>query len=409
MRLLLKGVTPQSWMAAGLLLCSFLFLTFQGGKVALMIFIILVLLSLYLALGRWSGIARATGTRTLTNAAHETTVEAGTIVEVRIQVQIPGYWPIPYVVTRDHLQRRGGGEYVFESSFVPDWRRRGGVTYTIPPLRRGFYRFDRTECTTVDIFGLFEHKGSFTIPQTFCVLPRTVPIQEWKQFHLMIKGQHHQSVTTQALKETTQINGVREYIYGDRLSRIHWNATAKTGTWKSKEFERESLPKTYVVLDRMAAAYLDQESFELAVSVTASLFEYGRKQDLAMGLLSVGEDMHNLEPRRGRTHYQQITNHMIDVQADGTHSLLNILKEASRHMMQGCFVVIVSPQADERMMQTLNWVSQRQMIPCHILIASSQTADRREAWNSMLKARGWLSYATAELEELSVVLGGKRK
>lgn len=396
------------WYVAGLMFCSLLYLLFQGGKVAVMVFIILGLLCVYLALGRWSGIARVNGTRTLVNAANGVSLGAGTSLEVKVEVSIPGFWPIPYVSIRDRLSRKGGGDYVFETSFVPDWRRKGEVTYLTPPLDRGYYRYDQTECTTVDIFGLFEHQGSFNVPQSFRVLPRTTVIQEWKQFHQWIKGQHHQAIATQAWKETTQINGVREYIYGDRISKIHWNATAKTGTWKSKEFERESLPKTYIVLDRDASGYPHKETFELAVSVAASLLEYGLKQDMAIGLISIGSDIAILEPHRGQGHYQQMMEHLIDVQADGKHALLNILKDCARQMSRGGFAVIISPQDGEIVSAALNWINQRQMIPCHLWISTHLSMDRAERWRSMLKSRGYLGYRVNALEDLSDVLGGKK-
>ena len=63
------------------------------------------------------------------------------------------------------------------------------------------------------------------------------------------KGGFSHASAARASRETTQINGIREFLPGDRLSRIHWGATAKTGQWKSKEFEREALPRTIVLLD----------------------------------------------------------------------------------------------------------------------------------------------------------------
>ncbi len=149
----------------------------------------------------------------------------------------------------------------FEASLVPDWKRRGELEYTTPPLRRGFYHFAGTECSTEDVFGLFQHKAALELPYSVAVLPQTVAIKEWKQLHQLLNGTSHHSASTRAYRETTQLNGVREYIYGDRLSRIHWNATAKTGTWKSKEFERESLPKTVFLLDRAQSSYMNGEIF----------------------------------------------------------------------------------------------------------------------------------------------------
>ncbi len=401
--------SSRFWYFAGCYFASTLFMLFQGGKLAFMIFFIMTLLTAYLVLGRWSGIARATGSRTLLNIESDRAIEAGSSVAIKLQLHVPGFWPIPYVVIRDRLLRRGGAQSIFETSCVPDWKRRGTVEYVTQPLRRGFYHFAETECSTEDIFGMFEHSGLLAMQQSFVVKPQTIAIKEWQQFHQAFKGHHYHSTTTQALRETTQINGVREYIYGDRISRIHWNATAKSGTWKSKEFERESLPKSVVMIDRNADNYESREMFELAVSVGASLLEYGMQKDLAMGLLSVGSNAVYLEPNRMSAHYRRMNQHLIDIEADGSYSLLDILKDRARYFSQGCFFLVISSQMDDRMAQSLQWINHRQMNPCHILIGTAGRTAAAEEWLRKLRNRGMLAYAVNTLMELPGVLGGKRR
>lgn len=402
---------------ACVLTCTF-FMLFQGGKLAFMLFFIMVMLSAYLWLGKWSGINRTTGGRVLLNLNKNMSVEAGTSIAVQINLNIPGFWPIPYVMLRDRLVRRNGGELVFETSAIPDWKRRGTVEYVTKPLRRGFYHFADVECSTEDIFGLFKHNGTMSLYESFMVKPQTVAIKEWQQFHQSFKGHHYNSTTTRALRETTQINGVREYIYGDRLSRIHWNATAKTGTWKSKEFERESLPKTVVMVDRNRNNYKSKEDFELAVSVAASLMDYGSQKELAMGLLSVGANAVFMEPLRATSHYRIVNQHLIDIEADGHHPILHILKDRARHFSQGCFFVVISPQMDDSLLQALHWINHRQMNACHMLVGNPSISGNPghsvrsgdvEDWLRGIRGKGMLAYAVKELQDLPIVLGGKNR
>ncbi len=386
--------------------CSLLFLLFQGGRLSFMLFVIITFLSVYLISGQWSGILNIAGVRSLINVDPLTELKAGTPIMVQFELRIPGYWPIPYVLVKDRLIRKNGGELNFEISFVPDWRRRGVVKYQTRPLSRGLYHFAPTRCSTEDIFGLFRHSSLLSAPYSFSVAPQTVPIRNWHQFHQLYKGHHyHSTSTTRAMRETTQINGVREYIYGDRISRIHWNATARTGNWKSKEFERESLPKTMIMLDRNRDAYRTPEQFELAVSIAASLIQYAIGQDQAVGLLSVGASSIYFEPRRHAEHQKSLTRHMIEVEPDGAYPLLSILKDRARYFAQGCFFVMISPQTDESAMQALHWIYHRQMNPCHIL-ASEGKSSRDEQWMKLLENRGYLGYAVPVLQQLPKVLEG---
>ncbi|WP_248926800.1 DUF58 domain-containing protein [Paenibacillus hamazuiensis] len=398
-------LTLKIWAVGGSFIGSLCFLLFQGGKLALMLFVVVSILSVYLLLGKWSGIKKTTGTRQIMNFDHEATIEAGTSVSVQMQLHIPGVWPIPYVFVKERLFHRNGQEFPFEFTLIPDWKRRGSFEYKTPPLRRGFYTFGTTECVTEDIFGLFEHTGYLQVPHSLSVLPQTVPIREWHQFHQMMKGTNHHSSTTRAVRETTQINGVREYIYGDRISRIHWNATAKTGTWKSKEFERESLPKTYVVLDRHGKSYAGEDHFELAVSVAASLFQYGASRSFALGLISVGAATAYYEPKPGQLQQKEVMQHLIGVEADGTHPLRRVLKEHVQSLVPGSFIAVISPVEGEAALQLMSWLKQLQLNPCHIMVTGKP--ERKELWLKTLRANGFMGYAIGSLAELPVVLGGR--
>jgi uncharacterized protein (DUF58 family) len=398
-------LSKQFWAVTISFMGSLGFLLFQGGKLALMLFVIMLVLTIYLLLGQWSGIKRTQGVRNLQSAEHSSMLEAGSTLGVSIQLQIPGFWPMPYIFVKDRLFHKNGSELVFESTIVPDWRRRGEWEYRTPPLRRGSYTFDATECVTEDIFGLFEHSGMLKLPHSFVVLPQTVPIREWHQFHQMMKGTNHHSTTTRAVRETTQINGVREYMYGDRLSRIHWNATAKTGTWKSKEFERESLPKSYLVLDRQRKTYKDLDQFELAVSIAASLFQYGSARGLALGLVSTGQDDVYYEPRPGQNQQKAVQQHFIHVEADGTYSLRQVLREKVQNFVPGSFVGLITPLYGEALLPIFSWLKQLQLNPCHMWICSEH--DDKEKWLRQLHSLGITGYAIGSLQELPVVLGGR--
>ncbi|MEC0230538.1 DUF58 domain-containing protein [Paenibacillus alba] len=416
------GVRPRFpaalWLLISCFTASLLFMLFQGGKLASMLFIIVTLLSIYLLSGNWSGVRRAQGVRKLTNIGQEAHLEAGQSLQIGIGVQIPGFWPIPYIMIKDQLVRLNGEETIFEGSLVPDWKRRGELLYSTPPLRRGYYRFGRTECLTEDIFGFFQHKGRLELEQPITVYPQTVTIREWAQFHQMLKGMQHHSTTTRAHRETTQINGVREYIYGDRLSRIHWNATAKTGTWKSKEFERESLPKTIILLDRTARAYGDVAEFELAVSIAASLFRYGASRDLALGLLSNGKESTFIEAKQSQNHHKMILKHLVGVEADGYRPLNQILKEHARDLPAGCFFVLISPQKGSVMMQVLTHLDHLQMNPCHIWVHGKPSLslkpqhtekDKQEDWIKAIRSQGYMGYEVSQLTDLPNLLGGAKR
>jgi uncharacterized protein (DUF58 family) len=396
--------------AWGLVLClvsCLFFVAFQGGKLSLMLLIIMSSLSVYLGLGRWSGISSAKGKRDISGIAGGATLQAGTALRANIHVEIPGIWPIPYVTVKDKLTQFGGDTQLYEGTFVPDWKRRGDLAYVTPPLSRGLYKYETVECVTQDIFGLFEHKGMITMPLTFSVLPRTALIPEWRQLHTLFKGNRQQSSIHGTQRETTQINGVREYIYGDRLAKVHWNATARTGQWKSKEFERESLPKITIILDRQSVGYRSKEHFELAVSVASSIIGFSASRSMAAGFMSLGGKRPYIETPGGRDVRKRIQQHLIEVQPEVNGDMFRALRNRSRLPASGGLAVVVSPQRGELMLKLMKWLNVNGVSACHMWINGEASLGAKDDWPAALRSIGVTAYNIQRLEELPARLGGK--
>ncbi|HZG57147.1 DUF58 domain-containing protein [Paenibacillus sp.] len=399
--------SAKAWGLALCLISCLFFVAFQGGKLSLMLLIIISCLSVYLLMGRWSGISSARGRREIGGVAGGAMLQSGSAIKANIHVDIPGFWPIPYVTVKDKLTKLGGETHVFEGTFVPDWKRRGELTYVTPPLARGVYKYEAVECATQDIFGLFEHGGVISMPLSFSVLPRTVAIPEWRQLRTLFKGNHQQSSVNGSHRETTQINGVREYIYGDRLAKVHWRATARTGHWKSKEFERESLPKLTIVLDRQTTSYRSGEQFELAVSVAASIVQFAATRSMSVGFLSVGGGKAYAETPGGHETRRRIEQHLIEVQPDANGDPTRALRDRSRLPASGGLVVLVSPQRGEAVLKLLKWLDLGGLSACHLWINQETNAKHRDDWTAALRSVGVAAYGVQRLEELPLVLGGK--
>ncbi|OXS62555.1 hypothetical protein B1A99_01450 [Cohnella sp. CIP 111063] len=400
------------WLSAALYVTALCYLLFQGGKTSLMLFTILNALGVYLMLGRWSGIGGVQGVR-LTEAGdgQSALLTAGMRLQVKLRMQIPGFWPLPYVIVREKLVRTTGGDaQLYEMSFVPDYKRRGEVQFETAPLRRGRYQFQQTDCSTRDIFGLFEHRGSFHQPLYVQVLPRTVPLKDWRLFRRSQRGVFHHTFTSLWARETTQIDGVREYIHGDRLSRIHWNATAKTGQWKSKEFEREALPRVVFVLDRNAQSYPYADQFELAVSAAASLLELTISRGMPIGFVSAGQTERWYGEGRTPVSKDEVFQHLVDVEADGSLPIGQLLCQVAERYESGVHIVVIGSAADEQLSAAMNALESKRMVPSIIHIGHkhlpAEAAAKVRNWQLLCQAKQWEFISVNELDRLPQALGG---
>lgn len=387
---------------------TLLYVLFQGGKTSLMLFAMMSVLVLYLTLGGIVGVRRARGSRTLASEGDKPDLlQAGGHLRVKLNVTIPGFLPAPYVVVREVLQRHNGESWIFEESFVPNLRGQGELRFQTPTLERGSYRFTDTEIASEDIFGLVEHKGGFLAEGRFGVLPRAVVIPRWQLYDRRAVMAGQQTSLLHSRRETTQINGVRDYVFGDRLSRIHWNATAKTGAWKSKEFEHEALPKTVLVLDGTASAYATPAQFELAVSSAASLLGYGIRERISIGLVCLDSQSEMFLPAENLAERQQMIHYLIDINGEGRGPLIPRLEKLQRMMPRGAYFLLISPQTGSPVLETFRWAESRGMTPAHLQILSAPSERKRAEWPQELKARGIPGYRAASLQELPAVLGGE--
>lgn len=64
---------------------------------------------------------------------------------------------------------------------------------------------------------------------------------------------------------------VREYARGDAMRHVHWKSTAKTGTLMVRQYEESQTARVAVLFDAIREEYQNDDEFELAVSVAASI------------------------------------------------------------------------------------------------------------------------------------------
>lgn len=100
---------------------------------------------------------------------------------VSVELRVPGWIPLPYVIVQDGLYRFDELYSQAEAAVTLNAARHAVWTYRTPPLPRGAYHLDATTCLSKDLFGIFEQRGQFHTPSSFSILPATVPIPVWSQ------------------------------------------------------------------------------------------------------------------------------------------------------------------------------------------------------------------------------------
>jgi uncharacterized protein (DUF58 family) len=100
-------------------------------------------------------------------------------------------------------------------------------------------------------------------------------------------------MTYRLYEDPTRISGVRQYQEGDSMNRIHWRATARTGTLHSKIYEPSTVAGATLLLDFHRDSHETRHEprrSELAITAAASIANAVTLMGQQIGMITNGRD-----------------------------------------------------------------------------------------------------------------------
>jgi len=202
--------------------------------------------------------------------------------EVSTGLPIEGTVRIPHVTDREILQQR--------LTLAPFERVRR--RFLIACGRRGAYGFGPVAFRWRDAFGLSARDADLDVRDDLVVYPRVVPVIAPAPLARQVLGDR---VRRQSLfADPSRLAGVREYIPGDSLRRVHWGASARSGTLQVRRDEPTGGRRLWVIVDVETApedrwwAAGDTDAQETVVMVAASLATWAMNAGVAVGISANG-------------------------------------------------------------------------------------------------------------------------
>jgi uncharacterized protein (DUF58 family) len=387
-----------------LVLVTFSYGMFQGGFAAWFLFYATLLLALYEGLTERYALKSSTSTRRL--SSHK--LSAGQTLEVDVLVTVQGKFPLPWVVVEDSLPAR----LLLQSGsnrelHFPGFDRKLRLIYQIPNMPRGKYTLGDTHLVTGDLFGLYRKEVVHKRADEVTVYPRVVPIKYWHSVHKFNTGNSY--AQNRMTEDSANVIGVRDYAAGDRLSRIHWRASARTGSLKTKEFELHVTNDMMFFLNRDARDYrgTSPQLFELAVTVTASLAKYALQRKFSAGLVSYGRERVTIPQSRNEEHYYRLIEHLAVVQPDGEAEYRDAILREVNYLQRGSTVVLVTPVLDDELVKLIGFLEYRKIKVELFYIVGSRAVDEQDhARIGKLSTLGVHTYLLHEENDLEDAVRG---
>ncbi|GMA50334.1 hypothetical protein GCM10025857_16910 [Alicyclobacillus contaminans] len=326
------------------LAAAFVFGEVQGGFFAWFLFYVLCCIAAYEAVVAFVGLRGVTIVRHV--SAHR--LSASQPLTVSVTIRQRGLWPLLWLrvendlpaAWRMHMEPPG---HILQ----PLWRREQVVTSRVDHVRRGVYRIGGTRLETGDMFGFQRTVRMVPYVDEVLVYPQTVPVHGWTGHQAEHMG--HRQSSHRRTDESSSVMGVRDYVPGDRLSRIHWPASARRGKLQAKEFELHTASEWLFIPDLAEDSYIDldgTEAFELAMSVTASLIRHAYEQRRMFSLMMHGASLTALAPGCNEALLLRCLEALAMAANHGPADFPQTLVRLVQEIPPGTTLVVVSPRVD---------------------------------------------------------------
>jgi uncharacterized protein (DUF58 family) len=289
------------------------------------------------------------------------------------------------VVNQSNLPMAGGSRLL---TGIGAKQRRFYTARTIL-YRRGAFHLGPTSLASGDPFGLFTIRRTLPSKDTLVVLPMTVLIKDFPPPPGLLPG--GKAVRQRTVDVTPHAAGVREYVPGDPMKRIHWRTTAHRGRFMVKEFEQDPQSDIWIFLDARAEARyytseqtiqyheegwwlrrpkvdLPPDSFEYAISVAASLANYFLEDRRSVGMVSAAGKITVVNAERGERQVTKIMETLAFLQATGTMSLLSLVSLQVKLLPVGTGVIIVTSSVQPDLLLAVEDIQRRNLRPVVVMI-----------------------------------------
>lgn len=262
------------------------------------------------------------------------------------------------------------------SHVVPGLGIRGQFNWSAKTLCqvRGEFRLGPMEIATSDPFGFFMPKRQIDATERLIVYPAIVEIETFQLPMGMLSGGEAQRYITQHV--TTNAAGVRDYVPGDSINRIHWKSTARRQKLIVKEFELDPMVDIWVFLDLSLYSLVEDPEIkrtdsgaiisengdlprsteEYGIVIGASLVDYFVKSERALGFGVYTPHREIFKPERGQRQLTRIMETLAIARSQSQYTLKEMLSLEAHQFTRGTTLVIITASHNPQ------WVEEAQIL-----------------------------------------------
>lgn len=256
--------------------------------------------------------------------------------------------------------------------------------------QRGAFPLGPTRISTGDPFGIFRSSKVIASNQTLLVLPMLFEIKSFLFPPGLLPG--GQVIRRKSPDITPHAAGVREYVHGDAMKRIHWPTSIRRDQLMVKEFEQDPQAEVWLYLDSQKNVHVEKQhkldgvsvesmlfgrrpkfqlppsTLEYSISITASLAHYFIRQRRAVGYVSAGQAFTVHPAERSERQEARILETLAFVQANGDLSLAALVAAQASQLPQGSSAILITPTVRPDLLLAVDDLQRRYLRPVIVLL-----------------------------------------
>lgn len=279
--------------------------------------------------------------------------------------------PLPWIKIEDELPERltllkgktspaSDDRVALTNIFPMSMYQRVKRRFPIKCPQRGAFIFGPTRIQSGDLFGFFRRHMEIDKLDYLLVYPRLVPLEKLgipsQQLFGDIRLKHH------LFQDPVLTAGVREYVSGDALKRIHWKSTARLGRLQTKVYEPTTTIDISIFLDvRTLKAPLWGSVYqlqELGIITAASVSQHALNAGFRVGMYvnqvtRFSEGMVTVPHSQHPDQLLRILEVLAQLHQVETIPVVRYLREEASSLPWGSTLLVISAQPDDALLATL--------------------------------------------------------
>ena len=266
---------------------------------------------------------------------------------------------------------------------------------------RGGFPLGPTTLTSGDPFGIFRVSRQFPAESNLIVFPMLFQVRDFLSPPGLLPG--GKAIRRKSIDITPHASGVREYVPGDPMKRIHWPTSVRRSQLMVKEFEQDPQAEVWFFLDTHKAVHvaksdglfetpplddlllirrrkvkLPPSTLEYSISITASLAHYFIEQRRSVGVVTASEHAYKVIPaERSERQEGKILEALAFLQGESMITLPSLITAQIGQLPQGSSAVLVTPMPWTELLLAVDILQRRNLRPVVVLLMARSFGGRQ--------------------------------